>query len=229
MLNLGNLNVKDLFLGSTKVSSAWLGTQKVWPSLPYDAEVEYLESTGTQWIQTDWIADLTKDFRISGRCGFATTQRGMLMSAYSNNDQSNMSIELYNNLRFRVYCHADTIVYAPGVSVGDMFAFDIMYQSSDGLMTATANGVTRTGVVQSAYRRLNSLAMRIGADYRNMFLYGMFGSIRVENPDLVCDFIPVRFTNENNQSEGAMYDKVTKQLFRNQGTGDFVIGPDMNP
>lgn len=31
MLNFGNLNVKDLFLGSTKVSSAWLGTQKVWP------------------------------------------------------------------------------------------------------------------------------------------------------------------------------------------------------
>lgn len=42
MLNFGNLNVKDLFLGSTKVSSAWLGTQKVWPSLPYDAEVEWL-------------------------------------------------------------------------------------------------------------------------------------------------------------------------------------------
>lgn len=40
------------------------------------------------------------------------------------------------------------------------------------------------------------------------------------------DFIPVRFTNENNQSEGAMYDKVTKQLFRNKGTGNFTIGPD---
>jgi hypothetical protein len=45
MLNLGNLNVKDLFLGSTKVSSAWLGTQKVWPvgsAAPYDYRVEWI-------------------------------------------------------------------------------------------------------------------------------------------------------------------------------------------
>jgi hypothetical protein len=43
---------------------------------------------------------------------------------------------------------------------------------------------------------------------------------------LVRNFIPIRFTNENNQTEGAMYDKVTKQLFRNAGTGSFIIGPD---
>ena len=42
----------------------------------------------------------------------------------------------------------------------------------------------------------------------------------------VRDFIPVRFTNELGQSEGAMYDRVSGQLFRNAGTGSFVIGPD---
>ena len=42
----------------------------------------------------------------------------------------------------------------------------------------------------------------------------------------VRDFIPVRFTNENGVSEGAMYDKVSDQLYRNAGTGAFVIGPD---
>ena len=44
--------------------------------------------------------------------------------------------------------------------------------------------------------------------------------------DGVFDFIPVRFTNEQNQSEGAMYDRVSGQLFRNAGTGAFTIGPD---
>ena len=48
-----------------------------------------------------------------------------------------------------------------------------------------------------------------------------------ENGSLVRDFIPVRFTNELGQSEGAMYDKVSRQLFRNAGTGQFVIGPDV--
>ena len=43
---------------------------------------------------------------------------------------------------------------------------------------------------------------------------------------MVFDAIPVRFTNESSQSEGAMYDRVSGQLFRNAGTGSFVIGPD---
>lgn len=43
---------------------------------------------------------------------------------------------------------------------------------------------------------------------------------------IVCDLQPVRFTNENGVSEGAMYDKVSGTLFRNAGTGEFVIGPD---
>ena len=42
----------------------------------------------------------------------------------------------------------------------------------------------------------------------------------------VRDFIPVRFTNSLGVSEGAMYDRVSGQLFRNAGTGAFVIGPD---
>lgn len=37
----------------------------------------------------------------------------------------------------------------------------------------------------------------------------------------------VRFTNENGVSEGAMYDRVTRKLFGNAGTGAFVLGPDV--
>ena len=40
------------------------------------------------------------------------------------------------------------------------------------------------------------------------------------------DFIAVRFTNESGVSEGAMYDRVSGELFRNAGTGAFIIGPD---
>ena len=43
---------------------------------------------------------------------------------------------------------------------------------------------------------------------------------------LVRDMIPVRFTNEAGQPEGAMYDRVSGELFRNQGTEAFIIGPD---
>ena len=42
------------------------------------------------------------------------------------------------------------------------------------------------------------------------------------NGELVRDLIPVRVSNV-----GYMYDKVSGQLFSNDGTGNFVIGPDM--
>lgn len=45
----------------------------------------------------------------------------------------------------------------------------------------------------------------------------------------MMDLIPVRFTNELGQSEGAMYDKVSGRLFRNVGTGNFIVGRDINP
>jgi hypothetical protein len=48
------------------------------------------------------------------------------------------------------------------------------------------------------------------------------GGFKIEkNGVLVCDFIPVRIG-----TEGAMYDRVSGQLFRNAGTGAFTIGPD---
>ena len=43
---------------------------------------------------------------------------------------------------------------------------------------------------------------------------------------LLIDLVPVRFTNEQNQSEGAMYERVSGQLFRNAGTGAFIYGTD---
>ena len=42
----------------------------------------------------------------------------------------------------------------------------------------------------------------------------------------IRDLISVRFTNEQGVSEGAMYDRVSGALFRNAGTGAFTIGPD---
>lgn len=42
----------------------------------------------------------------------------------------------------------------------------------------------------------------------------------------ILDFLPVRFRNEIGLMEGAMYDRVTGEVFRNQGTGSFIIGPD---
>ena len=52
-------------------------------------------------------------------------------------------------------------------------------------------------------------------------------SFKVLDGDIVLEhLIPVRFTNELGDSEGAMFDKVSEKFFRNAGTGAFPFGPD---
>ena len=41
------------------------------------------------------------------------------------------------------------------------------------------------------------------------------------------EIVSVRFRNENGVQEGAMYDKVTGELYREQGTAIITIGPDL--
>ncbi len=43
----------------------------------------------------------------------------------------------------------------------------------------------------------------------------------------ILDMIPVRFINENHEMEGGMYDRISNTIFRNIGSGKFIIGPDL--
>ena len=196
---------------------------------PYDAEVEYLESTGGQQIQTNWTPNLTTNLNAVGRCAFATTSRGMLFSAYANSATKNFAVELYQNMRFRVYAGQDVALLNCIDTLNELFDYTIEYTANDGKCVVVANGLENTGSVRADARIVNTLPARFGADYRELYRYGVYGQCKVFNSDLVLDFIPVRFTNELGQSEGAMYDRVTNQLFRNAGTGAFLYGDDVAP
>ena len=71
---------------------------------------------------------------------------------------------------------------------------------------------------------LNQLDGNRPNGYNYMRLYS-FSITR--SGEKILDLTPVRFLNENNKWEGAMYDTVSDSLFRNQGTGSFIIGPDL--
>lgn len=98
-------------------------------------------------------------------------------------------------------------------------------------LTVIVNGEAMGATVGSYSKNLPDANVYLfdcnGFAGRTPFVGMIYGCTIEEGGVLVRDFQPVRFTNENGQSEGAMYDKVTKQLFRNKGTGRFAIGPDI--
>ena len=70
---------------------------------------------------------------------------------------------------------------------------------------------------------------RASNGYSDLYTYGArCKSIYIRTIDhILLDAIAVRFINENGVNEGALFDKVSKSLLRNSGSGYLEIGPDL--
>lgn len=203
-------------------------------ALPYDAEVEYLESTGTQLINTG-IAPNSATTRIAGRIYLGTGSGSVAVFgsrvAYNNKAYllfGYMSDPTYNyKLRFDF---GNTNKHSASLGVG-WWNIDI-----SGNILTVSNETYSQSVVADLASASNTVPMFLfsvstsgspwAAPVGNGIRCSQF-SIWESNV-LVRDFIPVRFTNELGVSEGAMYDRVSGQLFGNAGTGAFTIGPDIS-
>lgn len=194
-------------------------------ALPYDAEIEYLESTGTQCIDTGVI----------GRSGVETElQFSVKTLAGVDNDIMGAA---KSSPTVRIFCPC---IYNLGISYGygeayhNLFAINpnTLYTVKGvykvGNQRMTVNGTTvYTGTILDSYDTQCNLFL---------FLRNQSGSPRKQAPakakityakvwyddTLVRDFIPVRVGQV-----GYMYDRVSGQLFGNSGTGVFILGPDV--
>ena len=205
------------------------------PPLPYDAEVEYIETVSWgAWIDTGIFANASTSFDIvfTGLSGgnfalFGTSNTGATDGAievfwYSNFFQF---VAPTSNTKSRIISTTQ-YEYAIGYKTEIIYNnSQISIRRSDGLDTSYAVSPawyseyesTRTIVFPGTHRGDNASYMAAIKCY----------AMKIWNQGaLVRDFIPARFTNEQGVSEGAMYDRVSCSLFRNAGTGAFTIGPD---
>ena len=228
MLVLGNKNVTKLMLGQRVVSKAFLGQKLVWPNaepLPYDAEVQYLGSTG-QYVETCLKVINYFGYQLELKYRFTSYKNGECWCIGYWNTTPEWRIYLAGHYFQNLRCGAgpDTSQYhcsKPFDTNWHVAELKLDGAYFDGVRGADCNlyslpQPTSTSIwLGRSVHTDNSLSRQI--EYCKMWTV---------DGQLVRDFIPVRFTNENNQSKGAFYDKVSKQLFKNATTGSFTIGPD---
>ena len=177
--------------------------------LPYDAEVEYLESTKKQLIDTGYV--LSASDRI-------------VVQAYFQADDHTGNMAILGSFNPKLWittglCRFNGENYASINTLKKLEAWNSISIDKD---YCTCNG---TAVPMSEGTFLdNSLSL---------FLFGVNGNTSINTNGrissckiyhsgvLVRDYIPVR-----KGTVGYMYDRVSGQLFGNQGTGAFIIGPD---
>lgn len=184
--------------------------------LPYDAQVEYLQSSGTQYINTNINPNSTTIFIIDGRyaiTGQANVNNGMMVS---DNERFHIGV-------FSKYFHFGLKNKWKNVVSQDSLRH-IFELYGNGI--AKIDGTSYTISTSSITAQTNPLYLFARNDISSVRSYtnGLeIYTCKIYNDGiLVRDFIPVR-----KDSVGYLYDKVSGELFGNSGTGSFTYGNDV--
>ena len=171
--------------------------------------IEYLESTGTQYINTGILANNGNIVRIVSDIKYNTVNNG-----------SNQFSGVYGGAYFGV---SDGNWSNGGQSVGSA---DTLLHHFEFVAQIGTDGYVELNIDGSIYKYNRSvLDGQVGVF--SLPGYSYFSSSKIYyfkiyiNNILVRDFIPVLTPD----GTPCMYDKVAEQFFCNQGTGQFVAGP----
>lgn len=191
--------------------------------VPYDAEIEYLQSTGTQYIDTGVLAADNVGVQME-IVEFKSPQPNlteMLFGVFGSNNRYGLGHNGY-----QLFAWWNTASSGPDNTGTYSGTFSLNFNN----LRTFACGMYYTGLLSGTYnasntqiRLLNALRMDTGQNIFGQCASCKFGIVQItQGTVLVRDFIPVRVG-----TVGYMYDRVTRKLFRNKGTGAFVLGPDV--
>lgn len=202
----------------------------------YDAEIEYLESTGAQRIDTGincfdvgYVAfevECNAQSQPGGtNFGFGSpsvgnysnsAQRGRLLGVINFDTNTN---EYFINYVDYGYVSGSRIIYKKTRVVQSKHAVNILREAIP--TDIYPDGFTRLNIFLFAAVNSNTTVNTVRFIYSNLKIYSF--QIWNKNDELIRDFIPVRTFNN-----GFLYDKVTDTLFTSASDNkQFILGPDI--
>lgn len=226
MIKLGTSDLSKAYVGSTEVSKVYLGSELVYSSapapLPYDAELEYLASEQDAKIDTGVSGannNLSFDFEIMAE---PTAYTFYMLGNYRGTSYKSVRFVIESNGKAHLIINANANVanaykYAFTTGVKHHITATRAKTNVDGVEYTNGTGSSDTA---------NDYNIYIFASYPNPT--AQRGKVTIyyfkiyDNGTLIRDYIPVRVGQV-----GYMYDKVSKTLFGNDGSGSFILGNDI--
>lgn len=228
MIAFGASDMTKAYVGSTEVTKAYLGSDLVYTKevLPYDAKVEYLQSSGTQYINLPMTVPKANYFEAGG----------VIIPVYKSISGGTWGIfggSPYQQFISNYYSYnssTSTITYSS--TVGTLSSVNgigggyngVVGQETEIILSTTGKTINGTFTAMPRPLTANITAFRIFAGYRNNYRYPVkIKSFHViSGSTLLYDLIAVR-----KGTVGYMYDKVSGELFGNNGSGSFTVGADV--
>ena len=189
--------------------------------------VEYLESSGTQYIDTNvlFIEPLSWEFNNITVYSTGNIQWKALFGVYNISNSSVINYLQYNT---------STKLFQFNIS-GNVFTYTNSADSYLKILAEYNNSECRLflndveaihGTYICSYNLNNIYLFRLNAPSAQNYNYfiGKCGDIKVySNYNLIRHFYPVYRKSDN---KPGLYDIVNNVFYTNQGTGEFIVGPD---
>lgn len=221
-------NAENILIGNQQAEKVYLGTVPIWENLPPEyRKIEYLESSGTQYIDTGWLYDVGDsgneniNFNIQCKCSCSDNY-----SVFGNRECFNLK---GNNgaMWFRGYAYYSSYNLQTDVPTGTT---PVKWQYNNTILTANGveKGTLPRGSGSGSNRRIYLFARASGRDPENMGgtvrIYNFsVSSNRINSPNNVTQIVDLWPCIRKADNVPGMYDKVTKTFFTNAGTGDFIV------
>ena len=199
--------------------------------LPYDAEVEYLQSDGTQWIELGIYGSNDLDFTIDFEpLDLTETNRTWTGTGSYFGVRAGYNYELsgYNRSTtlkgcFFFYTYSDASGYTKTVGLTSTRQTVSKRGTNlirpDGSSASLQNGTVEYTTTQTIVAYAKKTSSGNVSTFGKMKLY----SLKFEkNNETILDLVPVR-----KGQVGYLYDKISGTLFGNSGTGNFILGQDV--
>lgn len=223
-------DTKDIYNGTTPITKIYNGSSVVYEKAPQYTEIQYLKSSGTQYINTLFSATINTKIDINYAYAGTTTNgktrifgsrkdwnlNGFYAGTYM--DQSRGAYwylvgDIVNDRWHSASKNADVYNHHLILSKNGAVLDNItIWQPDDVVSSFTPFG---TIALFGAYEGNGTSTPTI-----NTGIVIIYNCKIYDNDVLIRDYIPVLDTN----NVPCLYDKVSKTFFYNQGTGTFLYG-----
>lgn len=197
----------------------------------YDAEIEYLESDGWAYIDTNYVPNSNTSVNVR----YMPVSDSVVMTtpycpiggnvAYTDHNFSLWAPVNRNTAIFTLLGNTSTTIELTSSILDIVHTCTFSQNSNTMIFDGTSYNVNGSGdftyTIPLRLFKPNTNNNTPSTQGHKVRIYSLNIS---ENGVKIHDFIPVRVGNV-----GYMYDKVTGQLFGNSGTGSFVLGSDVAP
>ena len=212
MIAIGTLKAKKIFIGGTEIEHVYKGTELIYQKMPFDTEIEYLESTGTQWINTKYIANQDTEIGVKF---YASNKNAMVFGLRNDTNPItiwNGGVEAMTDMRF-----------GENVAVQYHIVVGTIYEASISKDRFTCNGDVLPIGNTATFTQTDKIFIGNSRKSGTYYTGKVYSAYIKQNGVLVRDFIPVRVGQV-----GYMYDKVEGKLYGNSGKGEYILGNDVN-